>query len=170
LLAEGLGDPSTEKNLLAELRWRGADGVILIAPRLSVEDIDRESRGLKSITTLVVGWPPSTCSPRAIRGLRISPVVCRRRVTRAAAPALTAALQAAGMQSDPRLVIELERHTVQPWPDYDLGYEQGARLAAVRAEFDAVLAYSDAIAIGAHRALPGESVRTRSGAHSRDGT
>jgi DNA-binding LacI/PurR family transcriptional regulator len=57
------------------------------------------------------------------------------------------------MESDPRLVIELERHTVQLWPDYDVGYEQGVRLAAARAEFDAVLAYSDAIAIGAHRAL-----------------
>jgi DNA-binding LacI/PurR family transcriptional regulator len=262
LLAEGLGDPSTEKNLLAELRWRGADGVILIAPRLSVEDIDRESRVHQPIVT--IGMPPPVADDdlgfarieidHHAGGRLATEHLLAEGHTRIAYLAgrvpsasdqgrrsgLAAALQAAGMQSDPRLVIELERHTVQPWPDYDLGYEQGARLAAVGAEFDAVLAYSDAIAIGAHRALhdlrqlqvprdvsmvgfdalrvaqfivpkltsvgfawyrvalaalemlielmdsprdrpleamrfapeliPGESVRTRSGAHSRDGT
>ena len=53
---------------------------------------------------------------------------------------------------DERLFVELERHTVQPWPDYELEYDQCSRLLE-RAPFDAILAYSDAIAIGALRAL-----------------
>jgi DNA-binding LacI/PurR family transcriptional regulator len=174
LLAEGLGDPSTEKSLLAELRWRGADGVILIAPRLSVEDIDRESRLHQPIVT--IGMPPPAANDLGFARIEIDHHAGgrlagehllahgHRRIAYLAGrvpsasdhgrrSGFAAALQAAGVAFDPRLVVELERHTVQPWPDYDLGYEQGVRLATSRVAFDAVLAYSDAIAIGARRAL-----------------
>jgi LacI family transcriptional regulator len=175
LLVEGLGDPGTEKRLLAELRWRGADGVILIAPRLSVEDIDRESRIHQPIVT--VGMPP----PVSTENLGFARIEIdhhaggrlatehllahgHRRIAYLAGrvpsasdqgrrSGFTSALETAGIVADAGLVVELERHTVQPWPDYDLGYEQGMRLATRRAEFDAVLAYSDAIALGAQRAL-----------------
>src|SRR5689334_2830759 len=40
LLAEAMGEPATEKSLLAELRWRGVDGVVLVAPRLSADELD----------------------------------------------------------------------------------------------------------------------------------
>src|SRR6185436_19495029 len=50
-LAEGTGEPAIEKSLLAELRWRGVDGVIMIAPRLLAEDIDREARLRQPIVT-----------------------------------------------------------------------------------------------------------------------
>jgi DNA-binding LacI/PurR family transcriptional regulator len=72
----------------------------------------------------------------------------------------TAVLPASGyscatvlLRVDERLLVELERHVVQPWPDYDLGYKQCVRLLSRHIEFDAILAYSDAIAIGALRAL-----------------
>jgi hypothetical protein len=63
------------------------------------------------------------------------------------------ALNAAGIPVDERLIVELERHHVQPWPDYELGYEQSAQLLHRGVYIDAILAYSDAIAIGALRAI-----------------
>jgi DNA-binding LacI/PurR family transcriptional regulator len=63
------------------------------------------------------------------------------------------ALRSAGIAADDRLIVELERHRVQPWPDYDLGFEQCAQLLSRDLEIDAILAYSDAIAIGALRAI-----------------
>jgi LacI family transcriptional regulator, galactose operon repressor len=63
------------------------------------------------------------------------------------------ALKQAGHKIDERLLVELEQHVVQAWPDYDLGYELCVRLLSRHIEFDAILAYSDAIAIGALRAL-----------------
>jgi DNA-binding LacI/PurR family transcriptional regulator len=65
-----------------------------------------------------------------------------------------AALQSAGIDLDARLLVELaERASARPWPDYDLGYDQCLQLLSREVPFDAILAYSDAIAIGALRAL-----------------
>lgn len=188
LLAEGTGDPAVEKGLLAELRWRGVDGIILLAPRLSAEELDLESRFHQPIVT--IGMPPP--NQEVLHG----PAVDARSVGRTSkfarveidhqaggelavrhllehgrsriaylagrVPSASdqgrrrgyqSALATAGIEVDARLIVELERHTVQPWPDYDLGYEQCVRLLSRGVQFDAILAYSDAIAIGAMRAL-----------------
>jgi LacI family transcriptional regulator len=174
LLAEGLGDPSSEKHLLAELRWRGVDGVILIAPRLAVEDIDRESRLHQPIVT--IGMAPPAGHDLGFARVEIDHQAGGRLATehllghghqriaylagrlpsasdQGRRAGYVKALGAVGLDADPRLIVELERHTVQPWPDYDLGYDQAVRLLDRRPAFDAVLAYSDAIAIGALRAI-----------------
>jgi DNA-binding LacI/PurR family transcriptional regulator len=174
LLAEGMGEPAMEKSLLAELRWRGVDGVILIAPRLSAEEIDLESRLHQPIVT--IGMPtPANASAHFARieidheaGGRLATSHLlehgRTRIAYLAGRLPSAsdqgrrrgyktALASGGVALDERLIVELERHRVQPWPDYDLGYEQCAELLARKREMDAILAYSDAIAIGALRAL-----------------
>jgi LacI family transcriptional regulator len=174
LLVEGLGDPSTEKNLLSELRWRGVDGVVMVAPRLALEDLEVESRVHQPIVTIGMAAPaePRTAFARIeidqVAGGRIATEhllnagrICiaylAGRVPSASdqgrRTGYSAALKDASIGLDERLVVELERNTVQPWPDYELGYHQCSRLLDRRASFDAILAYSDAIAIGALRAL-----------------
>lgn len=174
LLGESTGDPVVEKSLLAELRWRGVDGLILIAPRLSPEDLDLESRFHQPIVT--IGMPPPRRDEFGFARVELDHQAGgelatrhlldhhRSRIAYLAGRLPSASdqgrragyqrtLAAAGIGVEERLIVELERHTVQPWPDYDLGYEQCLRLLARGIEFDAMLAYSDAIAIGALRAL-----------------
>jgi LacI family transcriptional regulator len=174
LLAEGMGEPATEKSLLAELRWRGVDGVILIAPRLSAEEIDLESRIHQPIVT--IGMPTPAGDDVHFARIEIDHEAGGRLATRhlldhgrsriaylaGRLPSASdqgrrrgykAALAAGDVAVDERLVVELERHRVQPWPDYDLGYEQCVQLLSRNLEIDAILAYSDAIAIGALRAI-----------------
>jgi DNA-binding LacI/PurR family transcriptional regulator len=139
-----------------------------------VEDIDRESRLHQPIVT--IGMPPPPADDLGFARIEIDHQAGGRLATehllahghariaylagrlpsasdQGRRSGYTAALQAAGIEADARLIVELERHTVQPWPDYDLGYEQAVRLLSRRLELDAVLAYSDAIAIGALRAI-----------------
>jgi LacI family transcriptional regulator len=174
LLVEGMGDPATEKSLIGELRWRGVDGIVLIAPRLSVEDIDLESRLHQPIVTIGMPTPPSEDVHFArmeidheAGGLLATRHLLehgRSRIAYLAGRLPSAsdqgrrngyrtALQAAGIAVDEQLIVELERHNVQPWPDYELGYEQGSQLLGRHVAIDAILAYSDAIAIGALRAI-----------------
>ncbi len=141
LLAEGMGDPSTEKSLLSELRWRGVDGVVLIAPRLGREELESESTFHQPIVT--IGMPAPTAERTAFARIEIDHVAgggiateyllqsgrsriayLAGRVTSASdlgrRSGYRAALQTAGAPIDERLTVELERHTVQPWPDYEL--------------------------------------------------
>jgi DNA-binding LacI/PurR family transcriptional regulator len=174
LLAEGMGDPAVEKSVIGELRWRGVDGLVLIAPRLSADDVDLESRLHQPIVT--IGMPPpggddlhfariemdhhagGRLATRLLldRG-RVRIAYLAGRLPSASDQGRRAgyleALQSAGIAFDERLIVELERHNVQPWPDYDLGYEQCAQLLSRDVTMDAILAYSDAIAIGALRAI-----------------
>jgi LacI family transcriptional regulator, galactose operon repressor len=174
LLAEGMGEPATEKSLLAELRWRGVDGVVLVAPRLSAEELDVASRFQQPIVT--IGMPPPHQPETSFARIEINHVAGgrlatehllesgRKRIAYLAGRVPSAsdqgrrsgyrmALEQAGLRLDERLIVELERHVVQPWPDYELGLEQCVRLLSRNVDFDAILAYSDAIAIGALRAL-----------------
>lgn len=174
LLAEGMGEPSTEKSLLAELRWRGVDGVVVVAPRLSADELDLASRFRQPIVT--IGMPPPEQPETAFARIEINHVAGgrlatehllsadRKRIAYLAGRIPSAsdqgrrhgyrtALEQADQTLDERLMVELERHVVQPWPDYELGYEQCVRLLSRRVPFDAILAYSDAIAIGALRAI-----------------
>ncbi len=174
LLAEGLGEPATEKSLLGELRWRGADGVIMIAPRLAAADIDLASRLHQPIVT--IGMPTPAGDDLRFARIEIDHEAGGHLATRhlldhgrsriaylaGRLPSAsdqgrrlgyTMALRAAGIALDEKLIVELERHNVQPWPDYDLGYEQCVQLLSRDVEIDAILAYSDAIAIGALRAI-----------------
>ncbi|HLZ26214.1 MAG TPA: LacI family DNA-binding transcriptional regulator [Chloroflexota bacterium] len=174
LLAEGMGDPAIEKSLIGELRWRGVDGLVLIAPRLAAEDVDLESRLHQPIVT--IGMPaPASHDLHFARieidheaGGRIATSLLldhgRRQIAYLAGRLPSAsdqgrrlgyqtALCSAGIAVDDRLIVELERHSVQPWPDYDLGFEQGAQLLSRDLAIDAIVAYSDAIAIGALRAI-----------------
>jgi LacI family transcriptional regulator len=174
LLAEGMGEPATEKSLLAELRWRGVDGVILIAPRLAVDEIDLESQLHQPIVT--IGMPTPAHTDVHFARIEIDHEAGGRLATRhlldhgrsriaylaGRLPSASdqgrrrgykMALESAGVDVDDKLIVELERHRVQPWPDYDLGYEQCARLLSRDQAMDAILAYSDAIAIGALRAI-----------------
>jgi DNA-binding LacI/PurR family transcriptional regulator len=174
LLVEGLGDPSTEKSLLSELRWRGVDGVVMVAPRSAPGDLEVESTVHQPIVTIGMATPtePRTAFARIeidqVAGGRLAAEhllsAGRTRIAYLAGrvPSASdqgrrtgyrAALEEANIRLDERLVVELERHTVQPWPDYELGYDQCSRLLDRRVPFDAILAYSDAIAIGALRAL-----------------
>ena len=57
LLVQGLGDPSTEKSLLSELRWRGVDGVVMVAPRSAPEDLEVESTVHQPIVTIGMATP-----------------------------------------------------------------------------------------------------------------
>lgn len=173
-LAEGMGEPATEKSLLAELRWRGVDGVVLVAPRLSAEELDLASRFHQPIVT--IGMPPPQQAETAFARIELNHVAGgrlatehllesgRTRIAYLAGRVPSASdqgrrtgyrmgLDHAGHTVDERLIVELERHVVQPWPDYELGYEQCVRLLNRHVAFDAILAYSDAIAIGALRAL-----------------
>jgi LacI family transcriptional regulator len=174
LLVEGMGNPATEKSLIGELRWRGVDGIVLIAPRLSVEDIDLESRLHQPIVT--IGMPPPPSDAVHFARMEIDHEAGGRLATRhlldhgrsriaylaGRLPSASdqgrrlgyrTALNSDGIAVDDRLIVELERHNVQPWPDYELGYEQCAQLLSRGVKMDAILAYSDAIAIGALRAL-----------------
>lgn len=174
LLAEGMGDPAVEKSLIAELRWRGVDGLVLIAPRLAAEDVELESRLHQPIVT--IGMPAPASSGNHFARIEIDHAAGghlatrhlldhgRQRIAYLAGRLPSASdqgrrlgyhttLQSAGIAVDPRLIVELERHRVQPWPDYDLGYEQCLQLLSRDLEIDAILAYSDAIAIGALRAI-----------------
>jgi LacI family transcriptional regulator len=174
LLAEGMGDPAIEKSLISELRWRGVDGLVLIAPRLSAEDVDLESRLHQPIVTIGMPSPAGDDLHFArieidhAAGGRLATQVLldhgRERIAYLAGRLPSAsdqgrragyqtALQSAGIAVDDRLIVELERHSVQPWPDYEPGYEQCAQLLSRGLAMDAILAYSDAIAIGALRAI-----------------
>ncbi|MBV9897090.1 MAG: LacI family DNA-binding transcriptional regulator [Chloroflexi bacterium] len=174
LLGEGTGDPATEKALIGELRWRGVDGLILIAPRLSADEIDLESRAHQPIVTIGMSVSPGrTCGFNRIEidheaGGRLATEHLlahgRRRIVYLAGRPLSAsdqgrrrgylaALEHATIGVDERLIVELQSHTVQPWPDYHVGFEQCTQLLTRGVAFDAILAYSDAIAIGAMRAL-----------------
>ena len=171
LLMESTGEPAIEKTLLAELRCRGVDGVIMIAPRLSAEDLGRESRLRQPIVT--IGMPPAghavdvsfarieidheAGGRLGTRHLlehghtRIAYLAGRLSSAsdRGRRAGYRAALEASRIEMDEWLIVELDRHSVQPWPDYDLGYEQCVQLLGRDVVVDAVLAYSDAIAIGA---------------------
>jgi len=174
LLAEGMGDPAIEKSVIGELRWRGVDGLVLIAPRLSADDVDLESRVHQPIVT--IGMPPPTGTGFHFARIEMDHVAGgrlathhllehgRTRIAYLAGRLPSAsdqgrrlgyqmALQSASVAADDRLVVELERRSVQPWPDYDLGYQQCVQLLSRDVPLDAILAYSDAIAIGALRAL-----------------
>ena len=174
LLAEGMGDPAIEKSLIGELRWRGVDGLVLIAPRLSAEDVDLESRLHQPIVT--IGMPAPAGDDLHFARIEIDHQAGGRLATRllldhgreriaylaGRLPSASdqgrrlgyqTALLSAGIAVDEKLIVELERHSVQPWPDYDLGYEQCAQLLSRDLAMDAILAYSDAIAIGALRAI-----------------
>lgn len=174
LLAESTGQPAAEKALIDELQWRGVDGIVLVAPRSAAEALDRESRLRQPIVTIGME-PPSG------QGLELARVEIdhdaggrlaaqhlidhgHRRIAYLAGRASSlsdrgrragyhAALAAAGIALDDRLVVETARAAVQPWPDYEIGREQCLELLRRRIEVEAALAYSDAVAIGAMRAL-----------------
>lgn len=173
LLAEAMGEPATEKALLAELRWRGVDGVILVAPRLAAEDLEM-LRFHQPVVT--VGMPTPSLAETGFARIEINHFAGGRvaaehllesgksRIAYLAGRLPSASdqgrrrgyrtsLETAGHKVDERLIVELDHHIVQPWPDYRLGYEQCARLLDRHVAFDAILAYSDAIAIGALRAI-----------------
>jgi LacI family transcriptional regulator len=174
LLAESTGQPAVEQSLIDELRWRGVDGIVLVAPRMTAEAIDRESRLHQPIVT--VGMQPSSEDGLEFARIEVDHEAGgrlatqhlaehgHRRIAYLAGRAPSAsdqgrragyrgALAAGGIALDERLVVEVTRNGVQPWPDYDIGREQCLELLGRRVQVDAILAYSDAIAIGALRAL-----------------
>jgi LacI family transcriptional regulator len=178
LLAESTGQPTVEKSLIDEFRWRGVDGIVMVAPRMAAADVDRESRLRQPIVT--VGMQPPTDPGLEFARIEIDHAAGGRLATQllidnghrriaylaGRAPSASdqgrragyrAALAAAGIPFDEKLVVEAARNGVQPWPDYDVGREQCAELLRRRVDLDAILAYSDAIAIGAMRALHEQS-------------
>ena len=174
LLAESTGQPAVEKTLIEEFRWRGVDGIVIVAPRMAAEDVDRESRLRQPIVT--IGMQSPLDADYVFARIEIDHEAGGRLATRhliehghrriaylaGRAPSASdqgrragyrATLTEAGLRPDERLIVEVARHGVQPWPDYEIGREQCLELLGRKVAVDAVLAYSDAIAIGTLRAL-----------------
>ncbi len=170
LLGDGGGDPHGERSLLSEFRSRRIEGLILVSPRISAEDIAKISRLHQPVVTVFsladsiagmnFGSVKVTNKEGAYRAVEHLLSQGRRHIAYLAGHLLSPsdnerragyseALRDLGLAPDDQMVVELDGN----WPTLSAGYKRCEDLLSRGITVDAIFAYNDLMAIGAMRML-----------------
>lgn len=180
LIAETAGDPAMERDLIGEFGRRGVAGMILVGPRLTGPEIEMISRTRQPVvvinapigdeSTLQFGSVEIDNEAGAYAAVRYLYENGHRKIAYLAGrrPATSEqrrrrgylrALEDSGVPIDEGLVVEIQRQVVASWPNSQAGYEQCKWLLNKGTDVDAIVAYNDAMAMGALRALHEKELR-----------